>query len=75
MQDESETNWLKHPSFLVCTGICLYEATSFFIFLFFYPLVEKNWEFADLTMSIHNVMYVTMCVLLAIALFRYRKKK
>ncbi len=74
MQDESETNWLKHPAFLVCTGICLYEVTSFFIFLFFYPLVLKNWEFADLTMSIHNVMYVIFCVLLAIALYRYKKK-
>lgn len=75
IQDDSETNWLKHPAFLICTGICLYEATSFFIFLFFYPLFEKNPEFGDLTMSIHNVMYVILCLFLAITLYRYRKSK
>jgi hypothetical protein len=74
MQDESTMNWLKHPAFLVCTGISLYEATSFFIFLFFYPLVKKDLEFADLTMSIHNVMYIILCIILAIALYRYRKR-
>ena len=73
MQDDSEVNWLKHPAFLVCTGICLYEATSFFIFLFFYPLVEKNPEFGDLTMSIHNVMYVILCIILALSLYKSEK--
>jgi len=75
MQDDSEVNWLKHPAFLVCTGISLYEVTSFFIFLFFYPLFEKNPEFGDLTMSIHNVMYIILCIMLALALYRYRSKK
>ena len=73
MQDDSEVNWLKHPAFLVCTGICLYEATSFFIFLFFYPLFEKNPEFGNLTMSIHNVMYVILCIILALALYKSEK--
>lgn len=75
MQDETEMNWLKHPAFLVCTGIILYEATSFFIFLFFYPLVEKNKEFGDLTMSIHNAMYVILCIMVALAFYRSRKEK
>jgi hypothetical protein len=75
MQDESDTNWLSHPAFLVCTGICLYEVTSFFIFLFFYPLFDKNPEFGDLTMSIHNAMYVILCILLALALARNNKIK
>ena len=74
LQDESQVNWLKHPAFLVCTGIIIYEATSFFIFLFFYPLVEKNKEFGDLTLSIHNVMYVILCIMLALALYGSRKQ-
>lgn len=73
MQDDSEVNWLKHPAFLVCTGISLYEATSFFIFLFFYPLFKKNPEFGDLTMSIHNVMFVILCIILALALYKSKK--
>ncbi len=74
MQDESGTNWLKHPSFLVCTGISLYEVTSFFIFLFFYPLYDKNPAFGDLTLSIHNIMYCILCFILAIVLYRSRKR-
>lgn len=75
MQDESEINWLKHPAFMVCAGISLYEAISFFIFLFFYPLAEKNWDFGDLTMSIHNVIFVILCIILGLALYRSRKSK
>ncbi len=75
MQDDSNVNWLKHPSFLVCTGISLYEVTCFFIFLFFYPLFDKNPELSDLTMSIHNVMYIILCIMLASTLYRYRRKK
>jgi len=68
MQDESGTNWLKHPSFIVCTGISLYESVNFFIFLFFYPLFENNPEFGKMTMTIANMMYVILCLLLALAL-------
>ena len=74
MQDETETNWLKHPAFLVCTGVLLYEAATFFIFLFFYPLFESNPEFGYLTMSIHNAMYVILCCMIAAALYKSRKK-
>lgn len=75
MRDESEINWLRHPSFLVCTGISLYEAITFFIFLFFYPLIEKNREFGMLTMRIFSVSYIILCLLLALALYRSRKKQ
>ena len=74
MQDESEINWLKHPSFLVCTGIILYEALSFFIFLFFYPLFDKNPEFGLLTMKIFSFSYIILCILLALALRRSCKR-
>lgn len=70
MRDESPTDWLKHPSFLVCTGISIYEAINFFIFLFFYPLFLKNPEFGKLTMTIANMMYVILCLLLALAIRR-----
>lgn len=73
IQDDSEVNWLRHPSFLVCMGVSLYEATSFFIFLFFWPLFEKNPEFGDLTMTIHNVMYIILCLMVALALYRAKK--
>lgn len=75
MQDDSTINWLKHPAFLMCAGIGLYEVISFFIFLFFYPLFEKNPAFGDLTMSIQNIMYVVLCIVLALALYKSRKQR
>ena len=74
MQDESKIDWLKHPSFLVCTGISLYEALSFFIFLFFYPLFEKNPEFGMLTMKIFSISYIIFCIFLALALLKNYKR-
>ena len=74
MRDESDNNWLRHPSFLICAGISFYEAITFFIFLFFYPLLEKNLEFGVLTMKIYSVSYIILCVLLALALYRSRKQ-
>lgn len=75
MQDESDINWLKHPSFLICIGISLYEAINFFIFLFFYPLLENNLEFGMLTMKIFSVSYIILCILLALALRRSHKQQ
>jgi hypothetical protein len=75
IQDESQTNWLKHPSFLICTGICLYEAITFFIFLFFYPLYKKDLAFSLATMRIYAITFVILCSLLAFALYRSRSEK
>lgn len=78
--DDSSTNWLSHSSFLVGTGICLYEALTFFIFLFFYPLHNRNsayWDpsFAIATMRIYTVIYVLLCLLLALGLYKSRREK
>lgn len=73
--DETEINWLKHPSFIVCSGICLYEAITFFIFLFFYPLVNKDPAFFAVTMKIYSITYVLLCILFAIAFYQYSPLK
>jgi len=74
IQDDSQVNWLKHPSFFVCTGICFYEVTTFFIFLFFYPLSLKDQDFFKITMRIYNISFVILCIFLAFALYRSKKK-
>jgi hypothetical protein len=74
MLDDSKTNWLRHPAFLVCSGILMYEAVSFFIFLFFYPLAEKNPEFGNITMTVHNIIYLIFCVTLALGFYRARTR-
>jgi len=74
IQDESQTNWLKHPSFLICTGISLYEGITFFIFLFFYPLSKKEPEFFVVTMRIYTFTYFLLCLLLALAFYKTKKQ-
>lgn len=75
IREESDTNWLKHPSFLICAGICLYEAVNFFIFLFFYPLYHNDEAFSLITMRIYAITFIILCTLLAIALYKNRRKK
>lgn len=76
--DESSTHWLKHPSFLVCIGICLYEVITFFVFLFFniisYSNDPKDRAFARIFLMIYSISFVLLCVFIAIALYKYRKK-
>ena len=73
MQDDSETNWLRQPSFLICIGICLYECVIFFIFLFFYALSQKNPSFGVITLYIYYSVFIILCILLGLALYRSRK--
>ena len=74
IQDESQTNWLKHSSFLVCAGISLYEVITFFIFLFFYPLSQTDTPFFRVTMVIYAITFVLFCILLALAFYQTRKQ-
>jgi hypothetical protein len=73
MQDESDTDWIKQPAFIVCAGISLYEAVNFFTFLFFETLTIKNIEFLKITWTIHNMSFVVLCIMLAMALYRSKR--
>lgn len=73
IQDDTETNWLKHPSFLVVSGVLFYEAITFFIFLFFYPLLHNDEAFSLATMRIYALTFVVLCILLGRALYKSRK--
>lgn len=75
LQDESGTNWTKHSSFLVYTGIALYEAITFFIFLFILPMAEKDPEFGRLSLVIYKITFIIFCILLALALYQSKKEK
>jgi hypothetical protein len=70
IRDESNTNWIKDPSFIICVGLGLYETINFFIFLFFYPLHQRDPVFGKLTWTIHNITFVIFCIMIAVALIR-----
>ncbi|MBL7746809.1 MAG: hypothetical protein JNM19_05240 [Chitinophagaceae bacterium] len=73
MQDESDTNWVKHSSFFVCVGIGLYEVTTLFIYLFFYQLSSAHKEFGEVTMTIRKMCFVLLCLALGSALYQMVK--
>ncbi|MES1197942.1 MAG: hypothetical protein ABUL41_01540 [Chitinophagaceae bacterium] len=73
IQDDSDTNWLKHPAFLICGGISFYEAVNFFIFLLFYPLSVDE-SFIQSMWTVHNITYVILCITIALALYSSYKK-
>jgi hypothetical protein len=77
--EESQNNWLKHPSFIICVAVFLYQAITFFIFLFIYPMYDntynKDLSFAFLMMRIYQIIFVVFCVLLGVALYRSSKRE
>jgi len=79
IMDDSEKNWLNQPSFIICSGLCLYEAITFFIFLFIYPLFDRHVNsdiaFAIKMMYVYEGIFVVFCVTLAVGLYRYRQLK
>jgi hypothetical protein len=75
MQDESITNWIGQPAFIVTSAVIIYEAITFFIFLFIIPMAEKNPAFGLLCLKIYKITFILLCILLAVALYRTRKSK
>jgi hypothetical protein len=75
VDDESSVNWLRHPSFIICSGLCLYQVITFFIWLFIYPLFNKNinydMNFAQAMMKVYQYSFIVYCLLLAIGLYRH----
>lgn len=77
--DNSNENWINHPSFIFCTAICFYNGITFFIFLFFSPMYDstynKDVSFALLMMKIIQAAFVIFCILLALGFYKARNLK
>jgi len=72
--DEEEDITLKHPAFLICTGISIYEAISFLASLFLYPLFYTNPKFGYLTTKISAYSFILLCILMSIAIYQSKKQ-
>jgi len=56
----------KQPGIWIVTGLTFYVAASFFIFLFYDYLVMQNTKFAIDVWDVHNVVFITLCICIAI---------
>ena len=70
--DDKGTALEKQPGFWVVTGLSIYVAANFFIFLFYtYLLKQKLKVFAVNIWDVHNIVFIVLCICIAI---NFRKK-
>lgn len=62
-----------HPDFLICTGISLFAATNFFIYLFFEALIKLDIDFGFATMQISKYSNILIGIFFGLALFQHNK--
>ncbi len=68
MIEERNIRFRRQPGIWVVTGLCFYVAVNFFIFLFYIYLSDENRDFAVDIWDLHNVMYIVLCIFLALQL-------
>jgi hypothetical protein len=71
MIDDRSTPVSKRPGIWVVIGLTFYVSINFFIFLFYIYLSDADRDFAVDIWDLHNIVYIILCVFLAIA-FRKR---
>ena len=59
----------KYPGFWVVTGLSIFMAVSFFIFLFFRYMIDHDIEFAIDIWDVSNIAFILMCLLIARAFY------
>ena len=68
---EDRTNPLsKQKGFWVVTGLSIYAAVNFFIFLFYYYLIGATRHFAVSIWDVHNIVFILFCIFIAIQFAR-----
>jgi hypothetical protein len=60
----------KEPGFWIVTGLTFYVAASFFIYLFYIYLTAEDLNFAVDIWDVHNIMYLVLCICIAITFTR-----
>jgi hypothetical protein len=68
MKEDSLYNKREHH-FWIVTGLCLYVVINFFVFLFYIPVLNRNYDAALRLWNIHNIAYVLLCIFLAKAFY------
>ena len=64
LNDEVE-NISDKKNFWIVTGLSIYVAVNFFIFLFYVPMIKENQLLAAQMWNVHNVAYLILCILIA----------
>ena len=55
--------------FWVVTGLAIYVAANFFVFLFYVPMITENPQIAVNMWNVHNVAYIFLCIFISKAFY------
>ena len=58
-----------NQAFWVTTGLSIYVVISFFIFLFYVPMLRENPLLAEKMWGVHNIAYIIFCLFIAKAIY------
>lgn len=64
--ESQSTSLKKKKGFWVVTGLSIYVAVNFFIFLFYEYLTDSAKNFAVDMWDVHNVVFIILCIFIAI---------
>jgi len=69
--NDDDERWLFSYSHVwVVTGISLYSAITFFLFLFYKIIINSGDIFAYYIWDVHNISFAIMCFLIAVAFYK-----
>jgi hypothetical protein len=63
--EEKTTHLKTEPGFWVVTGLSIYVAANFFIYLFYEYLSKVTADFAVNVWDVHNIAFIILCVCIA----------
>jgi len=66
--ENKSTSLSRQPSFWLVTGLAIYVAVNFFIFLFYDYLIGATRNFAVNIWDVHNISFIIFCMFTAIQL-------
>lgn len=73
--DDEEEITFKNPAFLICTGVALYEAITFFIYLFLFQMADVNHNFALSVVKFSQYVFIAFSILLGLGIYQSSKRR
>lgn len=70
--DEKITAPASQPHFWVVSGLVIYTAVNFLIFLFYSYLMTEFVEYSVFIWNVHNISYIVLNIFISVALYRAR---
>ncbi len=74
INQEKNESLRKQPMFWIVTGLSIYEAVNFTIFLLFTYLIRNYTFFAQHIWNIHNISFIILCLFITKAFYAARRQ-